>query len=78
MKNVIFAIALATISAGVSASVTCLNYGSMTSCSSVDTDGQPVNTVPMDYGSMSTTPGKRGDHSVNAATQQYGNMTTSN
>lgn len=74
MKNVIFFLVLATISAGVSAGVTCMNYGNMTTCNGSDQNGQPVNTTTSQYGSMSVTNGNMGGQQINTTTSQYGNM----
>lgn len=76
MKNVIFALFLASVTAGASAAVTCTNYGNMTNCYGTDQNGQPVNTTTQQFGNMTTTTGNVGGSSVNTTTQQYGNMTT--
>ncbi|EJG5415707.1 hypothetical protein NAD41_002346 [Salmonella enterica] len=78
MKNAIFAIILASISAGASAAVTCTNMGGMTVCNGFDQSGQPVNTTTYNSGSMSTTTGTVGGAPISSTTTQIGNMTVTN
>ena len=76
MKNIIFAVIVAAISANAAAAVTCTNFGTMTTCNGYDQNGQSVNTTTQQFGTMTTTTGSIGSAPVNTTTQQFGNMQT--